>query len=147
MSYKLHKIVLLVWGTIWNYPNLHNVTPSLLSQNPKGTDVLNLNIPPYCHISLPCITCFDINIIPQRIQTTRSHAPCCHHCHDYHYCRVDFVSFKYVTRYINSLLSHIHVNTTDLLNITCTLVATCMIIGRLECPCCYKFLLRQRMLS
>ena len=58
------------------------------------------------------------------IQTTRSHASCCHHCR---YCSVDFVLFYDVTCYINFLLSHIHVNTIDLLNIMCTLVATGMI--------------------
>lgn len=33
-------------------------------------------------------------------------------------CNVDFVSFHNVTFYINSLLSHIHVTTKELLNIT-----------------------------
>lgn len=38
-----------------------------------------------------------------------------------------------VTHYTKSLLSHIHVNIANLHNITCTLVATCMILERLEC--------------
>ena len=41
--------------------------------------------------------------------------------------------FHIVTRYINSLLSHIHVNTTDLLTTTCTLVGTGVILEKLEC--------------
>ena len=92
--------------------------------------MLSLNLLPCCHISLSYITGFDIGIIHRRIQTTGSHSSHCHHCH---YCSVDFVLFYNVTCYTNPLLSCIHVNTTYLLNISCTLVATCMIIGRLEC--------------
>jgi hypothetical protein len=80
-----------------------------------------------CHVSLPYIIGFDINIIHQRIQTTRLHSSRCH------YWGVDFVLFHYVTCYTNSLLSCIHVNNAYLLNITCTLVATYMILGRLHC--------------
>jgi hypothetical protein len=43
------------------------------------------------------------------------------------------VLFQNITCYTNSLLSHIHVNTANLLNTTCTLVATNVILGRLEC--------------
>jgi hypothetical protein len=39
----------------------------------------------------------------------------------------------HVTCYTNSLLSCIHIYTTYLLNITCTLVATSLILIRLEC--------------
>jgi hypothetical protein len=41
--------------------------------------------------------------------------------------------FYSVTYYINSTVSYIHVNTTKLRNITCTLVATCDILRSLEC--------------
>ena len=41
--------------------------------------------------------------------------------------------FHNVTCYTNSIVSHIHVNTTKLRNITCTLVATSVIIQSLEC--------------
>ena len=41
--------------------------------------------------------------------------------------------FHSVTCYTNSMLSRIHVNTTDPCNITCTLVATGVILGSLEC--------------
>ena len=64
------------------------------------------------------------------IQTTRSHASWCHHSH---YCSVDIVLFHNVTCYANLLVSRIHVSTTNLLHSMCTLVATCMILGRLEC--------------
>ena len=43
---------------------------------------------------------------------------------------IDFGLLHDVKHYINSLLSHFHANTTNLLNVTCTLVATCMILGR-----------------
>ena len=46
---------------------------------------------------------------------------------------INVMLLRNATRYINSLLSCIHVKTTDLLNITCTLVAKGMILGRLEC--------------
>ena len=78
---------------------------------------------------------FDMKIIHQRIQTTSSHASHCYHCH---HCNVDFVLFHNVTCCANSLLSCIHVNTTYLLNIMCTLVATCVILGRLECTNYHK---------
>jgi hypothetical protein len=41
--------------------------------------------------------------------------------------------FHNVTCYTNSIVSHIHVHTAKLRNIMCTLVVTCMILGRLEC--------------
>ena len=41
--------------------------------------------------------------------------------------------FHVVTSYTDSLLSHIHVNIVGLIDIPCTLVATCVIWGRLEC--------------
>ena len=58
-----------------------------------------------------------------------------------HYCNVDIVLSYNVTCYTNSLLLHIHGNTIDLLNIMCTLVATCMILGRLECILLSKVIL------
>jgi hypothetical protein len=44
-----------------------------------------------------------------------------------------FVSFHNVTCYTNSIVSCIHVNTTLLHNIACTLVATGVILRSLEC--------------
>ena len=41
--------------------------------------------------------------------------------------------FHSVTCYTKSIVSRIHVNTTKLRNITCTLVATCVILPTLEC--------------
>ena len=76
---------------------------------------------------------FDVKIIHQSVQTICSHASHCHHFHYYDYCNVDFMLFHNVTCYIEYLLSHNHVNIANLLNITCTLVAICMILGRLEC--------------
>ena len=49
-----------------------------------------------------------------------------------------FVLFHSVTCYANSLVSCIHVNTTKLRNITCTLVATGVILRSLECTCMPK---------
>ena len=44
-----------------------------------------------------------------------------------------FVLFRSVTCYTNSIVSRIHVNTTKLYNIMCTLVVTCVILRSLEC--------------
>jgi hypothetical protein len=44
-----------------------------------------------------------------------------------------FVLFHSVTCYTNAIVSRIHVNTTKLRNITCTLVATGVILWSLEC--------------
>ena len=68
----------------------------------------------------------------QRIESACSHASCCHPCNSYHPRNVDFGLFHNITCYTNSLLSCIHVNTTKLLNITCTLVPTSMILRSLE---------------
>jgi hypothetical protein len=95
--------------------------------------VLSLNVLACCHISISYVTYYDIIVIHQRFQTMHSHASRCHHCQ---YCNVDFVLFRNVTRYTNSLLSCIHMNIVDLLNITCTLITTCMILGRLGCIWC-----------
>ena len=107
-------------------PSIMLLSLSYISKSYR-TDVLNLNLPPYYHISLPYVMGFDIKVIHQRIKTTHSYAS---HCH---YSNVDFVLFHNVTCYNNSLLSCIHVNTTCLLNITSTLVAIGVLLGRLEC--------------
>ena len=49
-----------------------------------------------------------------------------------------FVLFHSVTFYTKSIVSHIHVNTTKIRNITCTLVATSVILRSLECMCHHK---------
>jgi hypothetical protein len=50
---------------------------------------------------------------------------------------ISFVLFHSVTCYTNSLVSRIQVNTTKLRNITCTLVATGVILRSLECTSKY----------
>ena len=46
---------------------------------------------------------------------------------------ISFVLFHNVICYTNSIVLHIHVNITKLCNIMCTLVATGVILRRLEC--------------
>ena len=82
--------------------------------------MLNVNLP-FRHISLPRITSLSMKTIHRRTQTPRSHTP---HCHRRGYCKVDFLSFHNVTCYTNDVLPRIHVNTTNVLNTTCTLVTT-----------------------
>ena len=61
------------------------------------------------------------------------------HCHErpsgvvHNIKMLHFVLFHTATCYINSIVSHIHVNTTKLCNIMCALVATCVILRSLEC--------------
>ena len=66
-------------------------------------------------------------IIHQGVLNTRSHTWSCRHYHN-----VDFVLFNNATSYTTYLRSRIHVNTACLLDITCTLVATSVISGRVE---------------
>ena len=49
------------------------------------------------------------------------------------YPHIYFVLFHTVTCYIDSIVSHIHVNTTKLRNVTFTLLATCVILRSLVC--------------
>ena len=53
---------------------------------------------------------------------------------------ISFVSFHNVTCFTNSIVSHIHVNTTKLRSIMCTLVATCVILRSLECTTIHDYL-------
>ena len=46
---------------------------------------------------------------------------------------ISFVLFHNVTCYTNSIVSRIHVNTTKLCNITCTLITAGVILQSLEC--------------
>ena len=88
--------------------------------------MLSSKLPPCCHISLPYIMGFGIEII----QTMHSHAS------------IVIIVIIAMLTLCYSIMSHvtlifllscIHVDTVYLLNITCTLVATCVIFGRLEC--------------
>ena len=95
-------------------------------------DDLSFNLTP-CHVSLPYIMGFDIKINHQWIQTTCLPTSCCHQCNYCRYYIFDFVLFHNVTCYTNSLSSRIHVTTTWLFNIMCTLVATNVVLWSLEC--------------
>ena len=121
----MHTIYCCRNGNMHMHPNLRdvvlrNVPRSLMIRNSRKR-ICSFIIPACCHISFPYITGFDIIVIHQRIQTT-----CLSHYH--HYCSIDIVLFHNVTCYINNLTSHILLNSTDLLNITCTLVH-----GMIEC--------------
>jgi hypothetical protein len=69
-------------------------------------------------------------IIQQSSQITCLHASRCHHCHC---CNFGFALFHSVARNTNTMLSCIPLNTANLLNIICTLVATCVMLRRLGC--------------
>ena len=124
-------------------------------------DVRNSNLTPYCHLSLLYIINFVINANHQRSQLTPLHCAMCQYVeylllllplvecwcmhmshrpgrpsgvdHTTSFNMLHFVLFHSVTRYTNSLVSHIHVKTKKLRNITCILVATSVILHSLEC--------------
>ena len=54
-----------------NHIKLLDITP-LISRPPKEQMFLVLNLTPYCYASLSYITCFNIQMKHQRIQTTRT---------------------------------------------------------------------------
>jgi hypothetical protein len=121
------------------FPSL-NTTSSTLSHHPMQCHSVSHFLKPFVNgcarfgfpsllSHLPALSytmSFDIKTIHQSIPTTCSHAS------HRRYCNVDFVSFHDVTCYTNALLSCIYVNITNLLNITCTSVATCMVSGGLQ---------------
>ena len=99
----------------------------LLYPKTLETDVLGLKYA-LLVVTFPYdVMSFDIEIIHQKIQATRSHASHCHYCND------DFVLFRNGTCQIYFLFSFIHVNIANFLNIMCTLVATDVVLGRLYC--------------
>ena len=103
---------------------------------PSGTVVLNLNLSPYCHVSLPCITRSDIKINYQSIQTARLHA-CTHHVVVIviNVIVAMLTLWYFIVSHATTIffLSCIYVNTTKLLHIMCTLVVTSVILQSLEC--------------
>ena len=109
------------------------ITPSLISQNHGEMNVLSLNLISNDHFSFSYITCFDININHQTIQSTCSHTSRCDHCNRCHYWINDFVLFHDITCCANFFLSHIHVNAAKFHSITWTLVATNVVLQGLEC--------------
>ena len=73
---------------------------------------------------------FDIKVIHQRIQTTRSHASRCHH---HNYCNLDFVLFHWCHMlHWFSIIMHSCYTIHTSFYITCNMVATCMISRRLS---------------
>ena len=134
--------------------NLHNATHSLISRNPREwmfivqisllivkfltliSFFLSLlqtikEVNPHPHIA-PCVNmwsvfffCHLLNIdacICHITWTAKWNGP--HHTLK----MLQFVLFHSVTCYINSIVSRFHVNTTKPCDITCTLVATCVIL-------------------
>ena len=127
---------MLVTKQCW-YTQTSAISPSLTSlllyPKTQGMYILYLNLPPCCHISLSYITNFDIRVIHQEF---KPHA-CTHHVV---IIVINVINAMLILCY--SIMSHatlilflscIQINTIYLLNITCTLVATCMLLGRLDC--------------
>jgi hypothetical protein len=78
-------------------------------------------------ILLPLVECWCMHMPHRREGQVKWTTP--HHTIK----MLHFVSFHNVTCYTNSIVSRIHVNNTNLHNITCTLVAKGVILRSLEC--------------
>ena len=108
---------------------LLNITPSLKSSTPRGNGCAQFKFPSLLsHFSL-IYHGFWLKIIHQRIQTNaRMH----HVVIIVIIVMLTLCDSPKATHYTKFLLSHIHVNTTNLFNISCTLVAVSVILRRLE---------------
>lgn len=117
------------WSTLHIKPSMTNWTKSFIIYELllAFLFVHVLNSPFCCDISFPYIMDFHINVSHQEIWTTGDNTSCCHHCND-SLLLCSHVSFHNVTRYTNSLLSY---NIANLLDITCTLVTSCVVVGRI----------------
>ena len=120
-----------------------------------GTDVCSSNFTPNCHISLPYITKFVINATTKEVNPHPCIAPCinmwsvtflffhllnvgaciCHIARESqvewttpHHSNVALCVIPYRHKLHCSIVSRIHVNTTKLCNITCTLVGPGVIL-------------------
>ena len=85
------------------------------------------------------ITCFDIRIIHQRIQTTHPHSSRCHHCQQYcHYYTLDFACCSNNSHATLILTYHASMLTlqTSLISHALWLPAIRMIFGSFECTSC-----------
>ena len=85
----LNPLLKYIHSTLLNINLLNVIYVSSISK-PQGTDVLNLNLTPHCHVLLPYISDSDMKINHQRIQTRCSHASHRRHCEYHHYCKVGF---------------------------------------------------------
>ena len=117
-----------------------------LHPKPIGSNCAHFNSPSLLSHSFPYITGLDI---PKKKPTEEFKPRACTH----HViiiviiAMLHFVSFHSVTCYTNPLSSSTRVNIVDLLNATCTLVATrCVILGRLQSSATYMTHLNSRAL-
>jgi hypothetical protein len=92
--------------------------------------------PSLCHISLPYMTCSDIRSSTKEFNPHARTIACITLSAADTAIILNIVvniascEFHNLTHYANSLLSRLHVRTADLLNITCTLLAIGVILGR-----------------
>ena len=119
------------------FRNINCSLMSLLLYIPTPTDPREwMNLISHRHVALPYITGFAIMLTHKKknAKPHGSHASQCQDdCNRCHYCDIDSVLFHNVTCYTDSVSSCIHVNTTELFNITCILVDTSVILWMLEC--------------
>ena len=107
--------------------NLLTITPSLISQNPR--DRMFTVETPLLVVTFPSYVIWVLTLK----QTTKELKPHTHTSWCHHFNNVNFVVFHNITYYTNPLLSRIHVNITQLPNITHTLVGTSIILRSLLC--------------
>ena len=129
-----YNTTIIIWRPTFDSYTLTSLM-SLLLLYPEtlGTYLLSLNLPSCCHVFPSIYHMFLHWSNPLKSSTKCLYSSGCHRCNNCDDCNVDFVLFSIVTHYNSSHLSCIRVNATHLLNITCTLIVACVILGRLEC--------------
>ena len=111
---------------------LYSVIPtSLISHLILYTKILGYHSLLSCFF--PYIIEFDIKTNHQKIQATHLHASHCHHCKNIVNIVMLTLCYFMISHATLCLLSRIYGNTTKLFDIACILVATSMIMWRLEC--------------
>ena len=117
---------------LYTFITLRDVTPSLVCrQYPRERDVLGLSIPSL--LSRFPLVCHKFFTLKQSTEEFRPHARMHHVVTIVVVAILVFVLFHNFTSYTNYLLLRIHTNIAGLLIIMCTLVATCVMLGTLEC--------------
>ena len=131
----LPYITLLSWYTLTSVNiTLHNVPPSLMSPN-LGNGCAQFKYPSLLSHATPIYHGFwHYSNPPKNSNHTLIHVML---SSIVIIAMLTLCYFHNVTCYTSFLLSCIHVTSTHLLNITCTLISTSMTLGRLKCIASY----------
>jgi hypothetical protein len=118
-AYDLYTLTFVMSSSIMSLPLL------FLSQNPRE------RTPSCCHVFFPYITYFDVKIMHRRNKTTLTRivlSSSSSSSSSSSLLRYFVMSYVILILYYHAT----RVNTMYLINIMCSLVATCVIVGKLE---------------